>query len=211
MTDFLDAAQWSNLFMLVGVVAEQHYIPLHEDPLAVYSDVEDVTDAMKLDKSHNSRKRALSVDCGSGHSLKSKIPLNLKLSKESDMASKTNGTASALGLRRSKPLPKQIQGITQSTTAIPDLDISWIPQSYRNRSKIPDTRMHKLFLSQCSYLLPEHHENRGLKKRNQDEREAFLNADEWVEVRGDMKLDVKGVKVTSRSTPVKAGTTPTCG
>ncbi|KAK0493467.1 hypothetical protein EDD18DRAFT_1356919 [Armillaria luteobubalina] len=208
MTDSPDATQWSNLFMLVGVVAEQHYIPLHEDALSVYSDVKDVTDAMKLEKSHNSRKRALSVGCGSEHSIKraknlagevavtsvSKVPVNLKLDKESDMVAKTNGAVSALGLRPSKPLPVQIQGITESATSIPDIDVSWIPQSYRNRSKIPDTRMHKLFLSQCSYLLPEYHENGGIKKRNEYEREAFLNADEWVEVRGGYEVRCQGCK-----------------
>ncbi|PBK58988.1 hypothetical protein ARMSODRAFT_1091005 [Armillaria solidipes] len=205
-----DAAQWRNLFMFVGVVAEQHYLPLHEDAAVVYSDVEDVTDEVKLEKSPNSRKRALSVDCDSGNSLKrvkgsagevvvtsseSKVPVRLKLAKEPDMGAEHYVAASAPGPRRTNPLPKLTQGIPESMTSIPDVDISWIPKSYRNsRSKVPDTRMHNLFLSQCSYVLPEYRENGDVKKRNQDEREAFLNDDEWVEVRGGYDVRCKGCK-----------------
>ncbi len=55
-----DAAQWRDLFMFAGVVAEQHYLPHHEDALVVYSDIEDVTDEVKLERNRNPRKRALS-------------------------------------------------------------------------------------------------------------------------------------------------------
>ncbi|KAK0471312.1 hypothetical protein IW261DRAFT_1612174 [Armillaria novae-zelandiae] len=210
MMDSSDAAQWSDLSMLAGAAVKQHYIPLHEDALVVCLDVEDVPDAMKMQESHNSRKRVLSVDCGSEISLKraknstgevvvtssvSKIPVKLKLGEECDMVAKANGAASALGPHCSQLLPTPAQGHTDSTPSITDLDISWIPQSYRSRrSKIPDTPMHKLFLSQCSYLLPEYHENGGLKRRNQDEREAFLNADDWAEVRGGYEVRCKGCK-----------------
>ncbi|PBK85556.1 hypothetical protein ARMGADRAFT_1036305 [Armillaria gallica] len=205
-----DAAQWRDLFMFVEVVAEQHYLPLHEDTLAAYSDVEDVTDEVKLEKSRNPRKRALFVDWDSGNSSKrvknavgevavtpsvSKIPANLTLTNEPGMVAEDYVAVRAPVLRATKPLLKRTQGIPESMTSIPDVDISWIPKSYRSiGSKIPDTRMHKLFLSECSYLLPEYRENGVVKKRNQDERESFLNADEWVEVRGGYAVRCKGCK-----------------
>ncbi|KAK0197606.1 hypothetical protein F5146DRAFT_1130473 [Armillaria mellea] len=210
MIDPPDASQWSSLFVLVEVAAGQDYIPLHEDALVVYSDVEDMTDAVKLAKSHNPRKRALSLGSDYGNSFKrvndsagriivtssvSEGVDRIKPGKELYIAAEHTVPTSTPGPRRTKPLPKRTQGNPESLTSVPDLDISWIPQSYRNsRKKVPDTRMHKLFLSQCSYLLPEYYENGGLKKRNQDERKAFLNADEWVEVHGGYDVRCKGCK-----------------
>ncbi|KAK0229374.1 hypothetical protein EDD85DRAFT_1026858 [Armillaria nabsnona] len=118
-----DTAQWRDLLMFVGVVAEQPYLPLHEDALVVYSDVEDVTDEVKLEKSRNPRKRDSSVDWDSGNSSKrvknavgevaatssvSKIPANLTLVKESGMVAEDHVAVSAPVLRLTKPLPNRI-------------------------------------------------------------------------------------------------------
>ncbi|KAK0439994.1 uncharacterized protein EV420DRAFT_1486089 [Desarmillaria tabescens] len=189
----LDVAQWRDLFLLTAVAVEQQYTPVHRDVLADHPDSEDVTD--DVESSHNSRKRVLSVDWNAGHSLKrakdnagdvvvtcSASEIRLKFGKENDEMTEDLGSTSALVHRRINPLPKRAEGNQRFITSLSDVDISWIPKSYRNNSrKTPDTRLHKLFLSECNYSLTEYHENGTIKRRSKEEREAFLRADEWVE------------------------------
>ncbi|KAG7439166.1 uncharacterized protein BT62DRAFT_1014298 [Guyanagaster necrorhizus] len=202
-----DVVDSRDLFMLAAVAVEQQPLLTKEVVLEEDSDVEDITDQVKGRKC-GSRKRALSVDCEAENSLKrakdeagkvvatySVSKIERKFSKENAKVADASGSAIAPMPRRIYPFPKPAQGIQKSIKSIPDVDISWIPKSYRKRSSTsPDTPMHKLFLSECNYLLPEYHENGAVRRRNQNEREEFLNADEWAEVRGGYEVRCKACK-----------------